>query len=100
MNFEMDMDKKQIGSRIRKLRVDSGVKQEDLAKLLGVSRAKLSRFETGEIKPTANVLFDLKFIFSTSIDWILAGTRCRRYVPKDYRNTISSLSGDNLETVR
>ncbi len=37
----------EIGIKIKKLRVECGIKQEDLAMFLGVSQAKLSKIENG-----------------------------------------------------
>ena len=38
-----------VGARIRKTRIERGIKVEDLAKALGVSPSTIYRYENGEI---------------------------------------------------
>ena len=68
------MDTKEIGSRIRFLRVERNLKQEKLAEILKIDRSTLSKIERGTNTPTTRILIELKQIFSVSIDWILFGT--------------------------
>ncbi|MCP5048913.1 MAG: helix-turn-helix transcriptional regulator, partial [bacterium] len=88
------MDKKQIGLRIRSLRGEKGLRQEDLASQLRITRANLSKIETGEVAPTSRILMDLKQIFATSTDWVLSGSGSREYTPGEYSGDIKAMLDD------
>ncbi|MGD2090000.1 MAG: helix-turn-helix transcriptional regulator [Candidatus Aminicenantes bacterium] len=80
------MDTKEIGLRIRGLRVENNLKQENLAEILKIDRSTLSKIESGTNTPTTRILIELKRIFSVSIDWILFGTGPRKYIETDKYN--------------
>ena len=52
---------KKIGQRIRKLRLEQGIKQKDLARKIGISQGALTNFELGRRK--------------ISLDWLLKISR-------------------------
>ncbi len=60
-----------LGKRIKKLRELTGISQEKLANLLGVSRPTVSQMENGERKITADELIELAKIFNISVDELL-----------------------------
>ena len=69
------MDKtisKKIGARIRALREEIGLSQEELAKRLGVSRPTVSQIENSERKITAEELYKLSKIFNISLDDLIS----------------------------
>jgi len=89
------MDKKKIGLRIKGLRAENGLSQEDLSKRLGIDRTTLSKIESGENTPTARILIELKRIFSVSIDWILTGVGFREHAEaEDYSEGVKELLND------
>lgn len=59
---------KYAGNVIKKLRSESGMNQNELAKKLGVTKAAISNYETGLRAPKQDLLFDLSNIFGVSID--------------------------------
>lgn len=62
-----------IGSRIRDLR--GSVRQEDLARELGLSQSQLSKVERGQVAPTLETLLGLAVRFGKTLDWIVKGER-------------------------
>ena len=56
---------------IKKLRVDKGYTQSEMADILHVSRSTLSKWETGNAIPSANDLQKMKNEFHISIDYLL-----------------------------
>lgn len=60
-----------IGQRIKSLREASGISQQKLAGLLGVSRPTVSQIESGDRKVCAEELKKLANIFNTSADSLL-----------------------------
>ena len=57
--------------RIRNLREDKDLNQEQLAKLLNVSQTTYSRYETGNIDIPSQSLINLAQYYSTSVDYLL-----------------------------
>ena len=57
--------------RIRNLREDKDLNQEQLAKLLNVSQTTYSRYETGNIDIPSRSLINLAQYYSTSVDYLL-----------------------------
>lgn len=60
--------------RIRDLREDNDLTQEDLASQLGISKRTLLRYESGISEPTISVLISLSLLFNVSVDYII-GTK-------------------------
>jgi DNA-binding XRE family transcriptional regulator len=57
--------------RIRSLRKEAGINQDNLAQVIGVSRFSVSNWETGKHPPDANELVSLSEYFDVSVDYIL-----------------------------
>ena len=64
---------KDIGLRIKELRLKKKVNQTDYAKILGISRAALWQIETGKINPSLDLLYKISDEHNISIDYILLG---------------------------
>lgn len=68
------MDQEKIGKFIFNKRRDRGLSQEQLAKMVPVSRQAVSSWELGKSLPDIGTLLKLSKIFDVSIDEILLGT--------------------------
>jgi transcriptional regulator with XRE-family HTH domain len=61
-----------LGRRVQQRRRELGLKQKDLAELLGIAQAQLGRLENGyNTNPSANLLLKLARTLHCSIDWLL-----------------------------
>ena len=60
--------------RIRDLREDHDLTQEEVAKILCVKQATYSRYESGAINVPVDVLIKLASYYNTSVDYILGLT--------------------------
>ena len=60
-----------IGQRIKKLREEIGMSQQDLAGRLGVLRPTISQIENGERKVIAEELIKLSEILNTSVQYLM-----------------------------
>ncbi|WP_341282224.1 helix-turn-helix transcriptional regulator [Paenibacillus sp. FSL H8-0537] len=60
--------------RIRDLREDKDLTQQEMAKLLHISQATYSRYESGELDIPTAVLITLSKFYSVSIDYLLNQT--------------------------
>lgn len=62
------------GSRISELREQRGLKQEELATSIGVTRASLSHYEKNRRKPDFEILTKIADYFSVSVDYLIGRT--------------------------
>jgi DNA-binding XRE family transcriptional regulator len=68
-----------IGERIRALRVEAGLTQTDLAKLVGLSQpACVSQYECGRRRPDLDTLARFAKVFSVSLDELCGLQKSRR----------------------
>ena len=64
-----------LGERIRKERKTLGLTLEQLAKLVGTSKAQLQRIERGKKSPSVALLAELSNILRKSIDALIPAER-------------------------
>ena len=55
-------------NRIEEIRSERGMKQEELAKALGVSRQTISSLENGRYNPSIGLAYKVAKFFGTSIE--------------------------------
>lgn len=60
--------------RVRELRVERGLNQTKVAKMLGMSQTGYSKYETGENDIPTEILIKLAGFYGTSVDYILGLT--------------------------
>lgn len=60
-----------IGANIKRLRREKGVTQEQLAEIMNVSSAAISKWETGETYPDITLIFPLSHYFNVSVDELM-----------------------------
>lgn len=58
------------GKRLRKLREEKGLSQNEISKILGISRTAYVKYETGESRPVRK-LDELTRLFNVSADYIM-----------------------------
>lgn len=73
MASENEYDK-QIGLRIRGLRLKAGLKQEELAEMTESNRANIGNYETGKASPKYDQLTKLASALRTTTDYLLGTT--------------------------
>ena len=60
-----------LGYRLRELRKDNNMSQEDLGKLLGVTKVSVSGYENGTRIPSMEILITILNVFKISADYLL-----------------------------
>jgi transcriptional regulator with XRE-family HTH domain len=60
-----------FSDRLKNLRIEKELSQEDLSRILNITRAAVSGYETGRNEPSYEVLSKLSNIFDCSIDYLL-----------------------------
>ncbi|MBP3666212.1 MAG: helix-turn-helix transcriptional regulator [Clostridia bacterium] len=68
-----------LNERIRKLRLERGWSQVELAKKLNVTKQSVSNWENDNIQPSIEMLIKLAKVFAVSTDYLL-GLEDRRYL--------------------
>lgn len=60
-----------ISERIKELRIERGLSQMQLAKLLDMSQSAVAKWELGKTEPTASAIISLANFFHESADYLL-----------------------------
>ena len=55
-------------NRIEEIRTQKGIKQDELAKILGVSRQTISSLENGRYNPSIKLAYDISKFFGMTIE--------------------------------
>lgn len=69
----MEMNNKEIGKRIMRVRKEHGYTQEELSELIGFSKNHLSGIECGKYTATTPFLFKLCSVLGRTPDYYLIG---------------------------
>ncbi|WP_271814128.1 helix-turn-helix domain-containing protein [Clostridium beijerinckii] len=72
-----------LRERIKELREDAGLKQEDIAYKLNIGRSTYANYESGATEPNVAILMDLSNIYNVSIDYICCNTDIKMNFYKD-----------------
>lgn len=57
--------------RLKELRLDNNLSQDQIAKIIKTSQRSISRWESGIYEPTASALIALADFFKVSVDYLL-----------------------------
>jgi len=82
----------EIGERLRELRVERNESLEDVARVTGVSKSLLSRYERGLIDPGMKALGKLSKYYSVSLDWLFGFAKSRE--PINVTNVLDGLTDE------
>ena len=64
-----------VGQRIARLRREMGLKQEELAQMLGISGQAVSKWENNQTCPDITLLPQIAKIFNVTVDELLSGEK-------------------------
>src|SRR3989338_2943539 len=82
---------KRIGKTIQSLRNQKGIKQIELATLIGIEDSALSRIESGRTNPTIKTLFKISVALETSVEFLLLEDDEERLYLETMRNMKADL---------
>jgi transcriptional regulator with XRE-family HTH domain len=74
------MENKMFQKRLKELRKEKKLSQEELGEVINVSGRTISYFEAGERTPSPEILSKLADIFKVSVDYLLGRTSLRLVV--------------------
>ena len=66
-----------FSTRLRELRVNKGLRQEQVAKLIGVNKSAISTYENDTRQPSFEILVRLANLYRVSTDYLLGQTNSR-----------------------
>lgn len=98
-------DKKACGRRLKQLRMDKNMHQDEVAVAMGISADTVSKLEQGRRSPSATMICILANYYKTSADYILfgikmdcyAGDEWIRNLPVDKRRRVERIIEDMKE---
>ena len=87
-----------LGYRLRELRKNNNMSQDELGKLIGVTKVSVSGYENGTRVPSMDILNKILDIFGISADYLLG--RELNVVCEDDNNISVNLSVGDIEIIQ
>ena len=90
--------KSKFSQRLKELRVDRGLTQEELSKLSGISYPTISRYENGiRDEPKLTILKTLANYFGVTIDYLAGDTDVKdvNFTPSEIARIFNELDDDD-----
>lgn len=70
-------------SRLKELREEIELNQEELSRKINVSRSTYANYEIGRTEPSVSILVDIANFYAVSIDFLCGNTNIRNSYYKD-----------------
>ena len=87
-----------IGKRIKDMRIERGLSQQELGELLGVTKVSVCGYENGTRTPSLETFKLLAEVFNTTTDYLLGREIVIRSTDgKDY---LGNISKDDIEIIK
>ncbi len=71
--IKLEINAKEIGVRVRKLRMEREITQQKLADTLGVTLSTIGRIESGIKMASIDLLVEIAVFFNASLDFLILG---------------------------
>lgn len=95
---------KDIGARIREARTRAGLTQKKVAELLGVSNHSVWCWEAGKMKPNADHLLELAYLFEVSTESLFGMDVVEAELLEEtdisFRDAVAGLPSEDLEEIQ
>ena len=89
--MQTEIDYKELGKNIKKIRQSKGFTQDKLAEIVGCNTSHISNIENNHTKVSLNVLLSIANTLNTSIDYLLAN---------QYDNSQLALDNEILRAIK
>ena len=76
--------------RLKELRKENNITQEEIAKRIGTSRVNYNRYEVGQIEPNIDILIKLANQYDVSLDYLIG---------RQFKNDIGYITNDEKELI-
>ena len=87
-----------VGKRIKDMRLEKGMSQQELGDLIGVTKVSICGYENGTRTPSLETFCILAEIFETTTDYLLG--REVSVVNEEGNEYIGSISKDDIEIIQ
>jgi transcriptional regulator with XRE-family HTH domain len=61
-----------LADRMKELREEHDLTRLEMAQRLGVNKSTITRYESGDMNPTIEMLLKIRELFGVTVDWITA----------------------------
>jgi len=98
----MSFDRKLFGKRLKQLREEKKMTQEELGKALGITRNAISGYENGTREPDIEKLYLLSDIFECTLDYLTVKSNSKatmHYVAID-KSKLKDINIDDLDLIK
>ncbi len=75
-----------LGKRMRGLRKEQGLTQDQLADALGITKSTIAKYESGRLYPSLNILMGAADYFDVSLDYLAGRSKIRKKDPDWFDN--------------
>lgn len=86
-----------MGKRIKQLRVDAKISQQELGDIIGVTKVSISGYESGNRVPTLENLIAIANHFGTSVDYLVG--REKKAFNEDDNKFVGCISEQDVELI-
>lgn len=97
------MTKEEIGSILKRLRIENGLTQKEVASKIGRTQQIIGHWETGYAQPDANTLFMLCALYGTTVDEAFGFSKKKSSISKEDESFLElyhSLDDFGKETIQ
>lgn len=85
--------------RLKMLREESGMTQQDLASVLNITRTSVSGYERGDRKPEFDMIIKIANTFNKPVDYLLGRTEIDNCIDNNLITFLSNLKTGNIENL-
>ena len=89
--MQTEIDYKELGMKIKKMRQSEGLTQDKLAEIVGCNTSHISNIENNYTKASLNISLAIANALNTSIDYLLSS---------QYHNCVLALDYEILRTIK
>ncbi|MTI49434.1 MAG: helix-turn-helix transcriptional regulator [Firmicutes bacterium] len=88
-----------FGKRLRELRLNKSLTQEQLGKIIGKSKNNISQYETGKREPDLETLNKFAEIFNVKVDYLLGNKKTKKEkISEEIIKMFAESEGINLDS--
>lgn len=85
------------GKRIKKLRAENKISQQELGDIIGVTKVSISGYENGNRAPSLDKLIEIANYFKTSIDYLVS--REKKVINEEDNKFVGYISEQDIEFI-